>query len=307
MIRAPFLRQAYRRYRGPAAWTARGHVGYPLCRKDRCDCVGNRSGVYDGLRWYGESLRRRRELETHRGDAIVDRRSGSAGQEALSHPCRWFLMTARVLVIAEAGVNHNGSLDLALGLVESAAASGADVVKFQTFRADKLVSTRARKATYQAVNTGGDDDQLGMLRGLELSEAAHEAIVARCRDLGIAFMSTAFDSESLNLLTRFDVPAIKLASGDVTAAPLVLQAARLRRKILLSTGMCTLSDIEEALGVIAFGLLGEQGPSKAAFAAAYASDAGQEALRADITLLHCSSEYPAAFADVNLCAMDPLR
>jgi N-acetylneuraminate synthase len=216
-------------------------------------------------------------------------------------------MTAPVLIIAEAGVNHNGSLDLALGLVESAAASGADVVKFQTFRADKLVSTRARKARYQAANTGGDDDQLGMLRGLELSEAAHEAIVARCRDLGIAFMSTAFDSESLSLLTRFDVPAIKLASGDVTAAPLVLQAARLRRKLLLSTGMCTLSDIEEALGVIAFGLLGEQGPSKAAFAAAYASDAGQEALRAGVTLLHCSSEYPAAFADVNLRAMDTLR
>lgn len=217
-------------------------------------------------------------------------------------------MSTRVFIIAEAGVNHNGSVELALGLVEAAAASGADAVKFQTFRADRLVSARARKAGYQAANTDdADDGQLGMLRQLELSDAAHDTIFARCRELGIAFMSTAFDSESLKLVARFDVPAIKLGSGDVTAAPLVLEAARLRRKLLLSTGMCTLADIEEALGVIAFGLLGEQGPGKDAFAAAYASDAGQEALRGVVTLLHCSTEYPAAFADVHLRAMDTLR
>jgi N-acetylneuraminate synthase len=211
-------------------------------------------------------------------------------------------------VIAEAGVNHNGSLDLALRLVDVAARAGADAVKFQTFRADKLVSIHAPKAAYQVASTGQDGSQLEMLKSLELSEAAHRALASHCQELGIAFMSTAFDVQSLHFLAEFAMPATKIPSGDVTAAPLVLEAARLRRPIILSTGMCTLADVEEALGVIAFGLTrADEAPSPEAFASALAAPEGQAALAQNVTLLHCVTEYPAALADVNLRAMEVLR
>lgn len=213
----------------------------------------------------------------------------------------------RVMVIAEAGVNHNGSLDRALAMVDAAADAGADVVKFQTFRAQRLVSRSARKAEYQVTNTGEDGGQLEMLRQLELSEAAHQRLAARCRERGIAFMSTAFDTESLAFLAGFDMPAIKIPSGDLTAAPLVLAAARLQRQLIVSTGMATLPEIERALGVIAFGLVGDGAPSEAAFSAARTSAAGQHALRARVTLLHCVTEYPAPVAQVNLRAMQTMR
>lgn len=213
----------------------------------------------------------------------------------------------RTLVIAEAGVNHNGSLETALQLVDVAANSGADVVKFQTFRAGSLVSVHAQKAAYQIVSTGQQGGQLEMLRALELSEAAHRTLAARCKQAGIAFMSTAFDSESLRFLAGFDMPATKIPSGDVTAAPLLLEAARVGRPIILSTGMCSLADIEEALGVIAFGLTCDEAPSPAAFASAFASAEGRAALLRSVTLLHCVTEYPAPLADVNLRAMDVMR
>lgn len=214
----------------------------------------------------------------------------------------------RVFVIAEAGVNHNGSLDLALQLVEAAARAGADAVKFQTFKADQLVSSRARKAEYQVQNTGEAGNQLEMLRRLELSPEAHRALAARCTEVRIAFMSTAFDIESLRFLATLKMPAVKIASGDVTAAPLVLEAARLGRPLIVSTGMCTLEEIREALGVIAYGLIGGgHRPSRAAFAEAYASDTGRAALVEKVTLLHCVTEYPAPFADVHLRAMELLR
>lgn len=211
-------------------------------------------------------------------------------------------------VIAEAGVNHNGSLKLALELVDAAAQAGADAVKFQTFKAERLVSVHARKAAYQVANTGQDGTQLEMLRSLELTEGDHRALVARCAERGIAFMSTGFDIESLRFLAGFAMPAIKIPSGDVTAAPLVLEAARVGQPLIVSTGMCTLAEVKEALGVIAYGLVGGgHSPSRAAFAAAYASETGRAALAEKVTLLHCVTDYPASFAEVNLRAMDVLK
>lgn len=215
---------------------------------------------------------------------------------------------ARVKVIAEAGVNHNGQLDLALQLVDAAANAGADVVKFQTFRADKLASRQAVKAEYQTRTTAAAESQLDMLRGLELSEADHDAIIAHCRARGIAFMSTPFDLDSLALLAdRFDVAEIKLGSGELTNAPLLLAAARTGRPVILSTGMGTLADIEAALGVLAFGYANNgAAPSRHAFAAAWHAPEGRALLSGRVILLHCTTEYPAPFGDVNLRAMDTL-
>lgn len=216
-------------------------------------------------------------------------------------------MPDRVMVIAEAGVNHNGSRELAIQLVDAAAAAGADVVKFQTFRAGDLVTARAPRAAYQERNTDDRGSQLEMLEQLELSLEDHHALVASCRERGIAFMSTAFDPASLRFLATLEMPAVKIPSGDVTAAPMLLEAARLRRPIIMSTGMCTLGDVERALGVLAFGLVRDELPSTQADCdAAYASPDGRAALLRSVTLLHCSSEYPAPPATVNLRAMSTL-
>jgi N-acetylneuraminate synthase len=214
---------------------------------------------------------------------------------------------AHVTVIAEAGVNHNGSLARALELVDAAAAAGADMVKFQTFKASELVSERAPKAAYQLRNTGTATSQLEMLRGLELSEADHRALIERCDERGIRFLSTPFDSGSLALLAeRFGLPTIKLGSGELTNAPLLLQAARTGRKLIVSTGMSTLQEVADALGVLAFGYRGEGEPSRKAFAAAMESETALSALRENVTLLHCTTEYPAPFDQVNLLAMHTL-
>jgi sialic acid synthase SpsE len=135
-------------------------------------------------------------------------------------------MADRTFVIAEAGVNHNGSLELALQLVDAAAAAGADAVKFQTFKADSLATAKAAKAEYQVANTGEAGSQLEMLRRLELAPEHHYVIVERCRAQGIGFMSTAFDAASLAFLSALDMPAVKIPSGDLTCAPLVLDARR---------------------------------------------------------------------------------
>ena len=213
-------------------------------------------------------------------------------------------MAERTLFIAEAGVNHNGSIDLALRLVDVAADAGADVVKFQTFKADHLATAGAAKAGYQAANTGESGSQLEMLRRLELAPRDHEALVARCRERGIRFMSTAFDAESLAFLATLAMPAIKIPSGDLTCGPLLLQAARLRQPLIVSTGMATLAEIEAALGVIAWGLSRDDEPRGAVdFDAAFANDAGQRALKERVTLLHCVTQYPAPPHAVNLRAM----
>lgn len=216
-------------------------------------------------------------------------------------------MAERALVIAEAGVNHNGSLELALQLVDAAADAGADVVKFQTFKAAALATASAAKADYQNANTKDGGSQLEMLRRLELAPQDHHVLVEHCRERGVRFMSTAFDAASLAFVAALDMPALKIPSGDVTCAPLLLQAARLHRPLIVSTGMCTLADVEHALGVIAFGLTTQREPAgRADFEAAYASTAGQASLRGHVTLLHCVTQYPAPFESVNLRAMDTL-
>jgi N-acetylneuraminate synthase len=216
-------------------------------------------------------------------------------------------LSKRTLIIAEAGVNHNGSLDMALKLVDVAANAGADVVKFQTFNADQLATPKADKAEYQVSNTKDEGSQLEMLRGLELSAADHHALVTRCKVRDIRFMSTGFDSQSLAFLALLDMPAIKIPSGDITCGPLLLQAARLRRPLIISTGMSTLADIEQALGVIAFGLTTNREPiGDTDFEAAYCSTDGQQALRQYVTLLHCVTQYPAPPEAVNLRAMDTM-
>lgn len=215
---------------------------------------------------------------------------------------------ATVTVIAEAGVNHNGSLDRALALVETAATAGADVVKFQTFRAASLASKTAPKAAYQKRATDQAESQLEMLQRLELGESEHDQLIDACKARGIEFLSTPFDFGSLDLLAgRLNLPRLKIGSGEITNYPLLLAAAQTGKALILSTGMSTLAEVEGALGVLAFGYLSRESPSLEAFAAAYGEPEGRVALAENVTLLHCTTEYPAPDGEVNLRAMDSLR
>jgi N,N'-diacetyllegionaminate synthase len=188
-----------------------------------------------------------------------------------------------VFVIAEAGVNHNGDPDLARRLVDAAAEAGADAVKFQTFRTEALVSGAAPKARYQLETTGTDESQQAMLAKLELSPAAHATLRDRARERGLVFFSTPFDEASADLLDGLGVELLKVPSGEVTNLPLLRHLAAKRRPILMSTGMCTLAEVETAVGTLAA--------------------AGDPPL----ALLHCVSAYPAPAEDTNLRAMDTLR
>jgi N-acetylneuraminate synthase len=214
-----------------------------------------------------------------------------------------------VYVIAEAGVNHNGSMEMARKLIDAAADAGADAVKFQTFQASKLVTTTAPKADYQRKTTDRGESQFEMLKKLEVAEKDHYGLVEHCAARKIQFLSTPFDSESLDLLVkRVKVPRLKIPSGEITNAPFLLHAARSGVPIILSTGMSTLGEVEQALGVLAFGYTNkDRAPSLRAFIEAYATDEGQKALRKNVTLLHCTSEYPAPFDEVNLCVMDTMK
>ena len=210
------------------------------------------------------------------------------------------------LIIAEAGVNHNGSLDLALQLVDVAHASGANAVKFQTFQAARLVSRVAPKAEYQKRTTDAGESQFEMIRKLELDEAAHRKLIERCAQKGIEFISTPFDLESVEMLARLQVRRLKLPSGELTNGPLLWSAARTGLPAILSTGMARLGEIEEALGALALGYLGIKPKSRRSLAEVFASTAGQQALREKVSLLHCTTEYPALASEVNLRAMDTL-
>ncbi len=214
----------------------------------------------------------------------------------------------RTFVIAEAGVNHGGRLDAALRLVDAAAQARADAVKFQTFRAATLVTAAAPRAAYQK-RAGGGDDQRSLLSSLELSAGDHGVLVQRCRDRGIEFMSSPFCCESLRLLVEgCGVRRLKLGSGEITHGALLLAAARTKLPLVLSTGMSTLAEIEDALKLIAFGLLEPTArPHPLACAEAFASTDGQAALRERVTLLHCNTAYPTPLRDANLRAMDTLR
>jgi N,N'-diacetyllegionaminate synthase len=189
-----------------------------------------------------------------------------------------------VMIIAEAGVNHNGSLELATQLVQAAAEAGADAVKFQTFRAEAIVTRSAAKADYQVQTTGATESQYEMLRRLELDEAAHVELVRVCQACGIAFLSTAFDFQSLDLLIRLGVHVWKIPSGEITNLPYLRRIGGLRQQVILSTGMSTLPEIQAARAeLIRCGTQPNQ-----------------------VTLLHCTTEYPAPFADVNLQALRTL-
>ncbi|MDN3379111.1 MULTISPECIES: N-acetylneuraminate synthase [unclassified Pseudoalteromonas] len=213
------------------------------------------------------------------------------------------------LIIAEAGVNHNGSDELAFSLVDAAHKAGADIVKFQTFKAKNLVTEDAQQAEYQITNSGQKESQFSMLKRLELSYESHHKLVKYCNDLGIEFLSTAFDSESLSFLVDdLGITRLKLPSGEITNAPLVLEHARTGCDLIVSTGMATLSEIEQVLSVIAFGYLNKHGnPTDEQLQAAYFSEEGKKLLNEKVTLLHCTTEYPAPFDDINLNAMDTMK
>ena len=213
------------------------------------------------------------------------------------------------LIIAEAGVNHNGDESLAMALINAAHQAGADIVKFQTFNAKSLVTEDAKQAQYQVTNTQKVETQLSMLSRLELSYDAHLRLLRHCDDLGIEFMSTAFDFQSLDFLVQqLKLPRLKIASGELTNAPFVLAHARTGCELILSTGMSTLEEVQSALAVIAFGLISDAdaAPCDAAFNAAFHSTEGQLALKANVTLLHCTTEYPAPFNEINLRAINTL-
>ena len=213
-----------------------------------------------------------------------------------------------VFVIAEVGVNHNGNMGRALEMIDVAADAGADAVKFQTFRTSDLVSASAPKAPYQAAATGKGESQRRMLEGLRLSEDDHFRLKDRCRESGIDMMSTPFDPASLDFVARrLDLNPIKVSSGDVTNGPLLLAAAQTGKDIILSTGMSDLAEVEAALGVLAFGCTeGGGAPSPAAFDQAFQSIPGRKALERRLILLHCTTEYPAPFDEVNLRVMETM-
>lgn len=191
----------------------------------------------------------------------------------------------RTLIIAEAGVNHNGSLDLAKQLVDAAAAAGVDYVKFQTFKAEKLTSKCARMAEYQKKNTGEDESQLAMLKKLELSETDHYELIRYCGEKGVKFFSTAFDMGSVEFLHHLGLGLWKIPSGELTNYPYLKKIAQYHEPVILSTGMSEMSDVEAAMQVLL-----DNGVKKE-----------------QITVLHCNTEYPTPYEDVNLRAMKTMR
>jgi N,N'-diacetyllegionaminate synthase len=188
----------------------------------------------------------------------------------------------RTVIIAEAGVNHNGSIENAFRLVDKAAEAGADYIKFQTFKAELVVGKSARKAEYQIANTGkNDESQLEMIKKLELTHAQHELLIEYCRQKGIGFFSTAFDLESLKYLADAGLKLVKIPSGEITNLPYLRKAALWFEKVIISTGMATMDEINDAVSVFTDAGIGKQ----------------------NITILHCNTEYPTPMRDVNLKAM----
>ena len=214
-----------------------------------------------------------------------------------------------VYVIAEAGVNHNGDLATALELIDAAKAAGADAVKFQTFTADAIAVRDAPKPLYQLVTTSSEESQHEMLRRLELSPESHLRLQAHAQDLGIEFLSTPFDRNSLSFLaTELGLPKIKISSSDVTNLPLLVDVGRLGVEVILSTGMATLGEIEIALRCLVFGSIeGRSLSSRADLDEAFQNPNWRRILDSRVSLLHCTSDYPAPLDSVNLAAMSTLR
>ena len=190
-------------------------------------------------------------------------------------------MHQKTFIIAEAGVNHNGDVELAKRLIEKAAAAGVDAVKFQTFKAERIVARQAPKAPYQKEATDPDESQLQMLKKLELDEEAWPEIIQHCQDNHILFLSTPFDMESIETLAKLGMPVFKIPSGEITNLPYLRKIGALDKELILSTGMADMAEIEAALDAL--------------------TQAGTP--RAKITVLHCNTQYPTPMEDVNLKAM----
>ncbi len=189
----------------------------------------------------------------------------------------------KIFIIAEAGVNHNGDMETAKRLVDAAVAAEADAVKFQTFKAESLVCKQAPKAEYQMETTNAEESQFDMLKKLELTPDMHRELISYCQEKDIMFLSTPFDVDSLHYLVDCGLSIIKIPSGEITNYPLLREAARSGRRIILSSGMSTMDEVREAVAV-----LKENGGT-------------------DITVLHCNTEYPTPFCDVNLLAMRTIK
>jgi N-acetylneuraminate synthase len=218
------------------------------------------------------------------------------------------MKSQRVYIIAEAGVNHNGELALARELVDRAADAGADAVKFQTFDAKKLATGAAPKASYQKLTTDADESQLEMLRKLELPREWHWELRERANLRGIEFLSTAFDTGSLTFLEELDMPFYKVPSGELTNGPLLWQFARQGRPLVVSTGMATMSEVEQALAVISHAINAETEPVGVADVwQGWSDPSWRDSLLGRVTLLHCTSQYPTPMLECNLRAMDTLR
>jgi N-acetylneuraminate synthase len=207
------------------------------------------------------------------------------------------MTTATPFIIAEAGVNHNGRLDLALRLVDAAAEAKADAVKFQAFRAERLATKTAPLARYQEKSERSDGGQLEMLRRLQLDESQFAEIAARCAARGIELMATPFDVDSVAMLQRLGVKRFKIPSGEANNPLLLRAVAATDKPLILSTGMCTLAEVETALTIIGRVFLGD--PK----AEPLVSDAGRALLASRVTVLHCTTEYPAPPSSANLRAM----
>lgn len=190
----------------------------------------------------------------------------------------------KTFIIAEAGVNHNGSVKMAKQLIDVASDAGADAVKFQTFKAEKLVSKQAQKAEYQKETSGSEESQFEMIKKLELDIDTHQELISYCAETGVMFLSTPFDLESIQLLDRLGIDIFKVPSGEITNLPYLRAVGALKKKIILSTGMSTMSEIKDALLV-----LEQSGTSKE-----------------NTTVLHANTEYPTPYHDVNLRAMNTI-
>ena len=193
-------------------------------------------------------------------------------------------MLSKVFIIAEAGVNHNGSTELAKKLIDVAVHSGADAIKFQTFKAENLVSKKAQKAEYQKQTTDSKESQFEMIKKLELDVDTHQALMAYCAEKNILFLSTPFDHDSINLLNKLELDIFKIPSGEITNSPYLKQIGALNKQVILSTGMANLGEIEAALAVLV--------------------SAGTQRKR--ITVLHANTMYPTPMEDVNLKAMQTI-
>ncbi len=190
----------------------------------------------------------------------------------------------KTFIIAEAGVNHNGSLELARKMIDAAVDAGTDAVKFQTFKTEKLVSKNAPKADYQKISTGSSESQFEMIKKLELDGNAHKSLFSYCREKKIQFLSSPFDLDSIDLLDKLGMEIFKIPSGEITNLPYLRKIGGLNKKVIMSTGMADLKEVEDAIDVL--------------------KNAGTELK--NITVLHCNTEYPTPFEDVNLKAMQTI-